>query len=179
MEMTEFEINEELERTAALKGKNNTFLETMKTAISDYIRTGNADYLSRITTCREDEDFIESSETLRIGIMVVVFAKELSEYGVSVSAESVADYAELYDRYMYSVLMLRRIEMDDEDSFINEAYAFFEKTLPSPIFISEVLRAEAFENRKRIADKLFLFLKKSLSENDINCWTRVIKAEIE
>lgn len=175
--MTELEINEQLEKTARVKPENDELLKRMRRSVSEFIKSGKTESLSEISKCRDNKNFLESSESFRIGIMIVIFVKEIAEYGKSISAESVDDYKDLYDKYLYTILMLRRIEQGYDEPFSKPAFEYFNDNLPSCRFIAEILKNEYFEHRKIIMEQLFTGIRNRLSDSDEKRWKQVMNSE--
>jgi len=173
--MTEQEINNELERTRSLQEKNDYIIRKVRYSFNTVIKTGDKTPFLAILDSMNDQDYIESGETRRIGLMAVIYQHETEKYGKNIFCANVESYEELYDKYIKTILMLRRVEQGENDVFADEAYSYLEKISISPEALITILSSEYFEKKKEIAIKTFLSLEKTLDDNMKIDWIDTIK----
>lgn len=129
---------------------------------NEYLATKDTSIIDKIISNLLRTDYYKTGEMKRMGSIVSILAKEISNNVASTFSDGIATYQELYDKYVTVILLLRRIEMAAGDEFSNVSY----EVLPDVgiYAVLEIIKSEYFERRMYILKNLFTVCKSEISD---------------
>lgn len=152
------------------KEYNIFFIKKIKECFDEALKSG--EYLKIFQSMQglDEELFVMTGEYSRILNLVKILVEEMQGKSNSLFFQGTACFDELYDKYLRTILMLRRLELYGDEDFAELAYAYFAINRLSSFALKVFLDKEYFENKHAIVTKLFSFYLADLDEKEKNDW---------
>ena len=114
--------------------------------LDSYISHPSIEVLDSIFDHYKEPSFSQTSESRRLYVICTILKTEIENNSVSFFSDNIRNSKELYDRYIYSILMIRRLILDFPDELKEEAMRCLADMNLSPYAYILILSNELFED---------------------------------
>ncbi len=153
---------------------NKNLLRETEDTITRFLASGEIAPVLNLMDKMSDKHFIMSAEMARVCNLLSIYSEEIKYHDSSLFFTGLSSFGELYDRYIYAIFMLRRIEQAPADEFAEAAYAFLAEPFITPEALMIILEKEYFEQRKNIITALYSRYSESININSKIEWLTLI-----
>ena len=139
-------LDKELSDIANSKEYCLDIIKTIRSYLDSYITTQSIDVLDQVLDNYRNSALTQTSESRRLYIICTILKGELDNNSISLFSNNVQNVQALYDRYIYSILMIRRLTLDFPDELQAEAKDYLININISPYACIQILSNELFED---------------------------------
>jgi len=139
-------LDKDLTAIERSKGHSLTVIESICSSLDSYVLHPSIDVLNTILNYYSDTKFIQTAESRRLYVICNILKTELENNSASIFSSNLNNALELYDRYIHSIFMMRRLLLDVPYELKNEAEDYLTDIDLSPYAYISLLSNELFED---------------------------------
>lgn len=144
--------------------KKKLAIAQIEKLLDEYLVSKDKTFIDKIPWHDEKNYWLNGAKYYRYGNIKIICSLE-EKHGIKdLFLENCADHTDVLDKYIKTILYMRRLELDVEDSAKEEALLFLINEGISIYAVHVILEKELFEKK----DLLFTFLGEYLSGGKVN-----------